>query len=226
MLTLRRIALRMLRVPNSHVTPPGLRVVDVVATVPAVSDVRDDQDASYYDRVRLLIPQYTGVSLYPTTLSWEERATMAARDAASKLVELTPTMSWEDRATMAARDAASKLVELTPWDVEEDQTPLEQNVTIEDVATVPAVGDFDDDDYLSEGADDNDEVAAQDDELVKEEPVAIVMIVAPPPLRRSKRIALQQCKALRSAVAPSPYAITSLRRSARLAGKPRVNYKY
>jgi hypothetical protein len=133
-----------------------------------------------------------------------------------------------ERAACAAADAARKLVELEllPWDVEEDETPLEITVTIDDVATVPTVkADVDDDDHLSEGADDNDEVAAQDDELVEEEPVAIVMIVAPP-LRRSKRVAAQQCKALRSTVAPSPYAITTLRRSARLAAKPRVNYKY
>jgi hypothetical protein len=110
--------------------------------------------------------------------------------------------------------------------VGEEETPLDQNVTIRRrrVAAAPAVADFDVDDYLWEDADDNDEVAVQDDE-VEEEPVAIVMIVAPP-LRRSKRVAAQQCKVLRSAVAPSPYAMTGLRRSARLAAKPRVNYKY
>jgi hypothetical protein len=101
-----------------------------------------------------------------------------------------------------------------------------QNV-VDEVAAAPAVRDIDDDDddddYLSEEA--GDEVAAQDDELEEEELVAIVMIVAPP-LRRSKRVAAQQCNALRSAVPPSPYATTGLRRSARLAGKPRVNYKY
>jgi hypothetical protein len=91
--------------------------------------------------------------------------------------------------------------------------------------TLQFIDNVDDDDYLSEDADDDDGVAATDDELVEKEPVAIVMIV-PPSLRRSKRVAAQQCKALRSAVAPSPYAITGLRRSARLAAKPRVNYKY
>jgi hypothetical protein len=102
-------------------------------------------------------------------------------------------------------------------------TPLEQNA-IDEVAAAPAVRDVDDDDYLSEDADD--EIAAQDDELIEEEPVAIAMIVVPP-LRRSKRVAAQQCKALCSGVAPNPYATTGgLRRSARLAGKPRVNYKY
>jgi hypothetical protein len=97
-----------------------------------------------------------------------------------------------------------------------------QNV-VDEVAAVPAVRDVVADDSLSEDADD--EVAAMDDELVEEGPVAIVMIVAPP-LRRSKRVAAQRRVALRSGVAPSPYATTGLRRSARLAGKPRVNYKY
>jgi hypothetical protein len=111
--------------------------------------------------------------------------------------------------------------------VGEEETPLDQNVTVRRrrVAAAPVVADFDDDDYLSEDADDNYEVAVQDDEMVEEEPVAIVIIVAPP-LRRSKRVAAQQCKALRSAVAPNPYAMTGLRRSERLAGKTRVNYKY
>jgi hypothetical protein len=58
-------------------------------------------------------------------------------------------------------------------------------------------------------------VAGQDDVPV-EAPIAAVTIVAP--LRRSKRVAAQRCEALRSAV--------TSRRSARLAGKPRVNYKY
>jgi hypothetical protein len=64
-----------------------------------------------------------------------------------------------------------------------------------------------------EDADDG--VAGQDDVPV-EAPVAAPTIAAP--LRRSKRVAAQQCDALRSAV--------TTRRSARLAGKPRVNYKY
>jgi hypothetical protein len=78
--------------------------------------------------------------------------------------------------------------------------------------------------------DDNDnDVAGQDDddELVEEDPVAPPPAsTAAPPLRRSKRVAAQRRVALRSGVAPSPYATSGgLRRSARLAGLPRVNYK-
>jgi hypothetical protein len=100
--------------------------------------------------------------------------------------------------------------------------PPEQNV-VDEVAAASAVRDNVEDDYPSAADDVDDEVTGKDDERL-EEPVAIVMIVAPP-LRRSKRVAAQQCKALRSGVAPSPYATSGLRRSARLAGLPRVNYK-
>jgi hypothetical protein len=235
MVTLRRILSRMLRTPNWPATPPEQNVVDVVATVSAGRDVVAD----YYLTEEMPRYEYTGVSHYPTTMSWEERATCAARDAASKIILLTPTIiedvavtapvaqhdvdvSWEERAASAAADAARTVAEWPTCVPQEHETPLEQNI-IDDVVAAPAP-DVDDDDYLSEDADD--EVAVQDDEMVEEEPVvAIVMIVAPP-LRRSKRIAAQQCKALRSAVAPSPYAITGLRRSARLAALPRVNYKY
>jgi hypothetical protein len=68
-------------------------------------------------------------------------------------------------------------------------------------------------DALEDDAQDG--VAGQDDVPV-EAPVAAPTIAAP--LRRSKRVAAQQCDALRSAV--------TTRRSARLAGKPRVNYKH
>jgi hypothetical protein len=101
--------------------------------------------------------------------------------------------------------------------------PREENV-VDEVAAASAVRDNVEDDYLLVEDDVDDEVTGEDDEQL-EEPVAVVMIVAPP-LRRSKRVAAQRCKALRSGVAPSPYATSGLRRSARLAGLPRVNYKY
>jgi hypothetical protein len=129
------------------------------------------------------------------TLSWEVRASSATRDAHRKIVELNPTLSWIERAADGVADVGRQIAE---WPTCDDH-------------------------YLSEDADDNAELADQNDEQ-SEDPVAIVMIVAPP-LRRSKRVAAQQCKALRSTVAPSPYAITNLRRSARLAAKTRVNYK-
>jgi hypothetical protein len=80
---------------------------------------------------------------------------------------------------------------------------------------VDAEADADADDAVFDDADDvledvDDGVAGQDDVPV-EAPVAAVTIAAP--LRRSKRIAAQQCNAL------------GPRRSARLASKPRVNYK-
>jgi hypothetical protein len=200
---------------------------DEVVAVSAVRDVRDDNDAR-----GLLV-----------TLSWEVRASSAMRDAASKIVELTPTLCWIERAADGVADAARKIVELTPtlsWieraadDVADaDRKIVELNPTLSwieraadgeaDVARQISEWPTCDDHYLSEDADDNAELADQNGEQ-SEDPVAIVMIVAPP-LRRSNRVAAQQCKALHSTVAPSPYAITNVRRSARLAAKTRVNYK-
>jgi hypothetical protein len=101
-------------------------------------------------------------------------------------------------------------------------TPLVQNV-VDEVAAVPPVHITDNDDYIS-AEDVDDEVAGQDDELV-EDPVAPTSTAAPP-LRRSKRVAAQRHVALRAGFAPSPYVTSGLRWSARLAGMPRVNYKY
>jgi hypothetical protein len=67
------------------------------------------------------------------------------------------------------------------------------------------------------------EVAGQDNVPV-EAPLATVTIAAP--LRRSKRVAALLCCALCPEVAPNAFATRGgLRRSARLAAKPRVNYK-
>jgi hypothetical protein len=90
-----------------------------------------------------------------------------------------------------------------------------------------AEADADADDDVLEDADDvledvDDGVASQDDVPV-EAPVVTVTIAAP--LRRSKRVAAQLCRALCSEVAPDPNATSGPRRSARLAAKPRVNYK-
>jgi hypothetical protein len=199
----------MFRTQKWHATPPGQNVIDEVAAVPAVRDIDDD------DYLSEDYTNYDGVSLFPSTLTLEDRERVAAAKAAAKAEAEARRKLVEPAYVTAPR------LEWPTW-VPQDETPLEQNI-IDEVAAAPAVRDIDDDDYLSEDADD--EVAVQDDELVEEEPVAIVMIVLPP-LRRSKRVAAQQCNALRSAVAPSPYATTGLRRSARIAGKPRVNYKY
>jgi hypothetical protein len=83
---------------NVLVEAPVADADDKVVAVSAVRNVRDDKDT------RALL----------VTLSLEVRASSATRDAASKIVELTPTLSWIEKAADDVADADRKIVELTP----------------------------------------------------------------------------------------------------------------
>jgi hypothetical protein len=128
-------------------------------------------------------------------------------------------------------------------------SPSNQRV-VDEVAAATDVPNIDADDFVSDAEDDTvadredvlveapvaaatatdlynidaDEYVSDADDVPVEASVAAATMEAP--LRRSKRVVAQRRRALRSGVAPSPYATSGLRRSARLAGKPRVNYKY
>jgi hypothetical protein len=77
---------------------------------------------------------------------------------------------------------------------------------------------------VGDGPEEADDGVAVQDDVPVEAPVPTVTIAAP--LRRSKRVAAQQCRAVFPGVAPNACAARGgPRRSARLAAKPRVNYK-
>jgi hypothetical protein len=169
---------------------------------------------------------------YPGRLDWGEKASAGVASTIALLGTAARDLAQQDEANAIVVDDDNAIefaavevdvldfdypdADLADQDEEgEDKTPDDDNA-IEFAAVEVDVVDFDSPDTA---------LADQDEEVQLQAPITSTVMMAAPLLRRSKRVVDQRKQALRSGVIPkNPYAFGNLRRSARIAALPRVNY--